>query len=54
MKPLLIFAVLAFLGAMFLIGNNPQKHEVKKEATVNAEDAIQHHINKEEQHMGEE
>jgi len=41
---------------MFLIGNNPerQKQEVKKEAPVKAEDTIQHHINQDDKHMGEE
>jgi hypothetical protein len=54
MKPLLIFAVLAFLGAMFLIGDNPEKHEVKKESTTSAAQTIDQHTANENEHIGEE
>ncbi len=53
MNPLLIFFVLLFLGAMFLIGNNPETHEVKKENTVNAAQTMDH-LNHKDNDIGEE
>ena len=57
-KPLLIFFVLLFLGAMFIIGKNPKYHTLDKEQNtttkVTTGDVIKDEIIKEDKHIGEE
>jgi len=57
MKPLLIFFVLLFLGAMFFIGENPEMNPFKKSeanTTVHSSNVIAHEINASNQHLGEQ
>ena len=58
-KPLLIFFVLLILGAMFIVGENPEYNPFNEEQTIGSEvattgDVIQDEIKKEDAKMGEE
>ena len=62
MKPLLIFFVLLILGAMFLIGENPEYNpfnsesnaEVTSTTTDTTSDTLQKSIKEEDKHLGEQ
>ncbi len=57
MNPLLIFFVLLFLGAMFLIGEHPEYNPLssdKQEVTTNSSDVMSNAAKKENEQMGEE
>lgn len=51
-KPLLIFVVLLFLGAMFLIGENPEYNPFNEEQTA-ATEAVATTGDKEDKNIGE-
>ncbi len=58
-KPLLIFFVLLILGAMFIIGENPEYNPLNEEQTTETKVAttgnvIQDEIKKEDEKIGEE
>ena len=58
-KPLLIFFVLLILGAMFLIGENPEYNPFNQDQTVATEvattgDVVKDETAKADEHMGEE
>ena len=58
-KPLLIFFVLLFLGAMFLIGENPKYNPFNEEQNtttkvVPSSEVIKNEIKKEDEKIGEE
>ena len=52
-KPLLIFVVLLFLGAMFLIGENPEYNPFNEEQTA-ATEAVATTVDKEDKNIGEQ
>jgi len=54
MKPLLIFFVLLFLGAMFLIGEHPEYNPFNstQEASATAQ-TLDEHIKASDEHQGE-
>ncbi len=57
MKPLLIFFVLLFIGAMFIIGENPKLNPFQKNdtnVTTDSSKVLEHEINASNKHMGEE
>jgi len=57
MNPLLIFFVLLFLGAMFLIGEHPEYNPLssdKQEVSTNSSDVMSNAAKKENEQMGEE
>jgi hypothetical protein len=55
MKPLLIFFVLLFLGAMFLIGENPEYNPFNSEKELSeTAQTLDEHIKASNEHQGEE
>lgn len=52
-KPLLIFVVALFLGAMFFFGEYPEYNPLKSDANISSDKVIQEHIKNSDKEMGE-
>ena len=54
MKSLLIFFVLLFLGAMFLIGEHPEYNPFITDPEVSTAQSMDDHIKASDEHQGEQ
>ncbi len=52
-KPLLIFIVALFLGAMFFFGKYPEYNPLNSDKNISSDNVIQESIKKSDREMGE-